>query len=30
MGVVTVALELQHAVDEMLEHARPGDASRLS
>ena len=25
MGVVAVTLELEHAVDEMLEHARPGD-----
>ena len=25
MGVVAVALELEHAVDEVLEHARPGD-----
>ena len=27
--VVAVALELQHAVDEMLEHARPGDRAVL-
>ena len=29
MGVVAVALELQHAVDEMLEHARAGDGAVL-
>ena len=29
MRVVAVALELQHAVDEMLEHARPGDRAVL-
>jgi len=27
--VVTVALELEHAVDEMLEHARTGDCAVL-
>ena len=29
MGVVAVALELEHAVDEVLEHARPGDGAVL-
>ena len=29
MGVVAVALELEHAVDEMLEHARAGDGAVL-
>ena len=29
MRVVAVALELQHAVDEVLEHARPGDRAVL-
>ena len=29
MGVVAVALELQHAVDEVLEHPRPGDRAVL-
>ena len=29
MRVVAVALELEHAVDEMLEHARPGDRAVL-
>ena len=27
--MIAVALELQHAVDEMLEHARPGDRTVL-
>ena len=29
MRVVAVALELEHAVDEMLEHARAGDRAIL-
>ena len=29
VGVVAVALELEHAVDEVLEHARPGDRAVL-
>ena len=29
VGVVAVALELQHAVDEVLEHPRPGDGAVL-
>ena len=29
MGVVAVALELEHAVDEVLEHARAGDGAVL-
>ena len=29
MGVVAVALELEDAIDEMLEHARAGDGAVL-